>query len=128
MLAAFGALAGTAGLGGMMKVWLDHRATKRRQTDEVALELAQRLGRRVEQLERDLQADRARCDAELRVLRHRTQNQRQLIYQLLHLFDVPAVRRKGMLASIRTDLAAIEAAEATESGLVSAAAIMESDR
>jgi hypothetical protein len=72
-----------------------------------------------ERLRGELLADRVRCEAELRVVRHRTRNQRQIIYSLLRLFDVPATKRKDMLASIRADLAAIEEAEATESAVVS---------
>lgn len=72
-----------------------------------------------ERLRAELLRERQRCEAELRVVRHRTRNQRQIIYSLLHLFDVPATRRKEMLSSIRSDLAAIEQAEATESSIVS---------
>lgn len=72
-----------------------------------------------ERLRGELLRERQRCEAELRVVRHRTRNQRQIIYSLLHLFDIPAARRKEMLASIRADLAALEQAEATESGIVS---------
>jgi hypothetical protein len=72
-----------------------------------------------ERLRGELLRERLRCEAELRIVRHRTKNQRQIIYSLLHLFDIPASRRKEMLANIRTDLAALEEAEATESAIVS---------
>jgi hypothetical protein len=74
-----------------------------------------------ERLRLELLQERRRCEAELRVVRHRTRNQRQIIYSLLHLFDLPATRRKELLASIRADLAALEQAEATESGIVASA-------
>ena len=78
-----------------------------------------------ERLRKELREERDRCDAELRLLRHRDKNRRQIIYQLLHLFDLPAARRKQMLASIRAELGAIEQAEALESGIVSTAGISE---
>jgi hypothetical protein len=76
-----------------------------------------------ERLRGELLRERIRCEAELRIVRHRTKNQRQIIYSLLHLFDLPAARRKEMLASIRADLAAIEEAEATESAIVATALV-----
>jgi len=123
----FGAI-GTAGIGGMLKTWLDHLRGKRRQSDEVAMGLVERLETRVGLLEGKLDSadeaikeERARCDAELGVHRHRIRNQRQIIYSLLHLFDVPAARRKDMIAGVRADLAAMEQAEAAEIGAVRAA-------
>ncbi len=72
-----------------------------------------------ERLRKELLRERMRCEAELRVVRHRTKNQRQIIYSLLHLFDLPASRRKELLAKIRAELASIEEAEAAESAIVS---------
>ncbi|WP_066795015.1 hypothetical protein [Sphingomonas soli] len=115
------ALVGTAGIGGMLKTWLDHSRGKRKQTDDVALALVNRLESRVEKLEGDLEKERARCDAELGVHRHVNKNQRTMIYALLHLFDMPAARRKVALVSIRTELAAMEMAEAQEKAIIAAA-------
>lgn len=70
-------------------------------------------------LRKELRDERDRCDAELRVVKHRERRSRHLIYSLLHLFDLPAARRKEMLSSIRAELAALEKAEALESGIVS---------
>lgn len=78
-----------------------------------------------ERLRTELRAERTRCEAELRVVKHRERASRQMIYSLLHLFDLPAARRKEMLVNIRADLAIIEQAEALESGLVSTAGIGE---
>lgn len=127
-------LGGAGGIGAVLyRAYarsLDHRRDKRRQTDEVALNLVRQLKSRVEQLESDRDEERDRCDrklekaaAELRVMSHRCDNQRTIIYSLVHLFDVPAARRKAMLDSIKADLRAMEQAEATEIGLVIAAPI-----
>lgn len=123
IVAIVAGILGSAGLGGVLKTWLDHQRGKRKQTDDVAMGLVEKLEKRIEKLEADLDLERARCDAELRVLRHRMNNQRTMIYSLLHLFDVPAGKRKDMLAGIRTELAALEQAEATEKGAVVAATI-----
>lgn len=116
----FGAI-GTAGIGGMLKTWLDHTRGKRKQSDEVAMALVERLEARVAVLEGSLEQERTRCDAELGVHRHRINNQRLIIYSLLHLFDVPVARRKEMLANVRAELAAMEHAEAHEKGIIAAA-------
>lgn len=112
---------GTAGIGGMLKTWLDHKRGERKQTDDVAMALVNRLETRVEKLEGDLEKERARCDAELGVHRHMNRNQRAMIYALLHLFDMPAARRKTALVAIRTELAAMELAEAQEKAIIAAA-------
>lgn len=78
-----------------------------------------------ERLRKELREERDRCNAEMRILRHRDRHRRQIIYSLLHLFDLPAARRKPLLASIRSELASIEQAEATESGIVSTAGFSE---
>lgn len=116
---------GTAGIGGMLKTWLDHLRGKRKQTDEVALSLVQTLESRVGKLEGDLEKERARCDAELGVHRHRLVNQRTIIYSLLHLFDMPATRRKDALTNLRKEIAAMEQAEATEKAIIAAAPFTE---
>jgi hypothetical protein len=69
----------------------------------------------------ELRLERKRCDVELRLLRHRSARSRQMIYDLLHLFDIPAARRKAMLASIREEIATIERAEAEEWAIAIAA-------
>ncbi len=84
--------------------------------------LVSRLEGRVEKLEAALEKERDRCDAELKVLRHRINNQRTLIYSLLHLFDVPVAKRKAALDGIRSELATLEQAEALEKGAMAAGA------
>ncbi|MDH4745809.1 hypothetical protein OMP43_17425 [Sphingomonas sp. CBMAI 2297] len=102
---------GSAGFGGVLKTWLDHQRGKRKQSDEVAMAMAARLEERVKHLEASRDDERARCEAELRVQGQRINNQRLMIFSLLHLFEVPAARRKPMLDAIRTELAGMEAAE-----------------
>lgn len=76
-------------------------------------------------MRKELLTERDRCDAELRMLRHRDRNRRQMIYNLLHLFDLPAARRRPILDSIRAELAAIEQAEAAEAAIVATAGLGE---
>lgn len=89
-----GAMLGTAGLGGILKI----------------------LFSRIHKLELDLEKERVRCDNKLRVLYHRSRNQRSLIYSFLHLFDLPAEHRERLLGRVREQLATIEQAEALEVG------------
>jgi hypothetical protein len=78
-----------------------------------------------ERMRLELRSERDRCDAELRLLRHRSTRSRQMIYDLLHLFDIPAARRKAMLSSIREEIASVEKAEAEEWATLAAASIKE---
>ena len=64
-------LIGGAGIGGMLKTWLDHRRAARSQTDEVALTLVGKLEGRIESVEAEQRQERARCEAQLAALRHR---------------------------------------------------------
>lgn len=72
-----------------------------------------------EKMRAELRVERDRCDAELRLVKHRERRSRQMIYSLLHLFDLPAARRRETLINIRSELAVIEQAEAAESAIVS---------
>lgn len=76
-------------------------------------------------LRAELRADRAKCERDLGVVKHRERRTRQLLYSTLRLFDQPAARRKPMLDRIYEELATIEQAEALESGIVSTAGIRE---
>lgn len=71
-----------------------------------------------ERLRRELAANNARCEAELRIVRHRDRGSRQMIYALLHIFDMPEEARAKALAGIRSELAAMEQAEATETAIL----------
>jgi uncharacterized membrane-anchored protein YhcB (DUF1043 family) len=43
-----------------------------------------------EKLRQELRDERAHCEKELRLVRHRERGGRQIIYSLLHLFDMPS--------------------------------------
>ncbi len=116
ILGGVAALVGSAGIGGLLKVWLDHKRGKRHQTDSVALALVETLTARVDKLEKQQAIERDRCDDELRVVRHRIQGWKQLFYSLLHLFDMPAKQRADALNGVRSEMAALEAAEKAETG------------
>lgn len=116
ILAIFGALGGTAGIAAVMKVWLDHKRGKRKQTDEVALALVDTLKERVDKLEDTIASERQRCDDELRIVRHRIQGWKQLFYSVLHVIDMPARQRKDRLEGVRMEMAALEEAEKAETG------------
>ena len=49
--------------------------------------------------------------------------QRTIIHSLLHLFEMPAARRKVALDRVREDLRAMENSEAQEKAIVAAAAL-----
>lgn len=73
-----------------------------------------------ERLRTELLVRHKECENELRLVRHRVKGSRQLIYSLLHLFDMPPESRTRALDNIRAELAAMELAEATETGIVMA--------
>lgn len=127
VLGTLAALVGTAGLGGIIKAWLDHKAVARKQTDDVALGFADRFEARVGKLEAALKEERVRCDAELGVQRHEIRGLWQLIYSLLHLFDVPAAKRKELLAGVRQEIASLQQSAAAEKSMIVAATIGNAD-
>lgn len=116
LIVTIASLIGAGGAGGLIKTWLDHKRGKRAQTDQVALELVERLERRVEKLERSLDEERERCESEMRMLRHRIGGWKQLFYSLLHLFDLPDRQRRETLEKIRAQMAELEKVEAAETG------------
>lgn len=116
VIAIIAGLLGSAGLGGVFAKYLDHKAGERKQTDEVALAMAQRLGERVDKLEKQQVIERERCDVELRNLRHRISGWKQLFYSLMHLLDLPEGRRREALGTIRDQMATLEQTEALETG------------
>ena len=111
---------GTAGIGGMLKTWLDHKRGARAQTDNVALALVEKLETRIGKLEDDLDTERKRCEAELGVHRHRLNNQKQIIYALLFVFEMPPERQAEAVKRVREDWARLEHAEATEKAIIAA--------
>jgi thymidine phosphorylase len=112
---------GTAGIGGMLKTLLDHKRGVRAQSDGVALDLVKQLSERVKTLEAAREQDHAKCEAELGVHRHRLNNQKQIIYALLFVFEMPPERQPEAVKRVREDLARLEQAEATEKAIIASA-------
>lgn len=78
-----------------------------------------------DRLRKDLIAERARCEAELSIVRHRERGSRHIIYSMLHIFDLPhGERREGALANVHATLHAMERREAEEAGLLISAPSM----
>jgi len=69
-----GAALGGGGLGAGLRPILDYWKGRRRQTDEVAMGLVEKLQARIERLEESSAAERQLCDAKLSVLRHELKN------------------------------------------------------
>ena len=111
------------GLGGLLKTLLDHRRACRLQTDEVAMSLVQQLTRRVETVEAGAAQERAICDANLAVLRHRVNNLSGSFGSLLLMIEMAPERAREFAARIKEQRAAQEQAEAAEKASVAAAAI-----
>jgi hypothetical protein len=123
------ALVGTAGLGGLVGRWLTYKQDSYKSHEEVAMAREARLEARIQKLEEDRESDkiqfkldleqeRARCDAEMRLLRHRIRNQRQIINSFMWLQEMPEERRAEVIASIRQQLVDIDLQEAAEAGVV----------
>lgn len=69
-----------------------------------------------ERLRNELMENNSRCEAELRIMRHRDRNSRQMIYSMLHIMDMPLEQRGAALDKIRVDLERMEKVEAAEIG------------
>jgi hypothetical protein len=71
-----------------------------------------------EKLRQELRDERMHCERELRLVRHRERGGRQIIYSLLHLFNMPSgEKREGALEVIHATLSEMERVEAMEAGL-----------
>lgn len=115
--------AGGLGAGGLLKTWLDHKRAARRQTDEVAMHLVRQLNARVETVETMAAQERAICDANLSVLRHRVNNLSGAFDSLLLMAEMAPDRVPEFAARIKQRRAAQEQAEAAEKAAVAAAAL-----
>lgn len=141
IITACAALVGSAGIGGILKTWFDHKRGARAQTDSVALSLVETLTNRVKVLEDKAESDQQSCeerlkeqkaesdrklaiqDGQLMVMRHRIRNGRQIIYSMLNIMELPTARRISALERIRGQLTSMEQAEATEVAVMAAATI-----
>lgn len=141
VITACAALVGSAGIGGILKTWFDHKRGARAQTDSVALSLVETLSLRVTQLEEKAESDQASCEERLRdqkaesdrklamqdnqlmIMRHRIRNGRQIIYSMISIMELPTTKRLASLDRIRKELGSMEQAEATEVAIIAAATI-----
>jgi hypothetical protein len=120
LLGILGTLFGGAGLGGILKTWLDHKRGVRKDTDEVALSLVNQLKQRVETLETASERERVLCDARLAVQRHRINNLSSNFDALLLLIEMAPEKAAEMVAKIKERRAAQEQAEAVEKAALAA--------
>ncbi|MEJ7933476.1 hypothetical protein WG907_04290 [Sphingobium sp. AN558] len=120
VLGLIGTLIGGAGLGGMLKTWLDHVRGRRKDTDEVALTLVNQLQTRVTSLEDSSDRERKLCDAQLAVQRHRINNLSGNFDALLLLIEMAPDKASEMVAKIKERRSAQEQAEAVEKATLAA--------
>lgn len=91
---------GGGGLGAGIRPLLDFYRTKRQQSDEVAINLVEKLQARVEGLERDAEQERQSCDAKLSVLRHELRNVQNNFDALLLAIEVAPEKASEVVAKI----------------------------
>lgn len=111
------------GIGGLVKTWLDHKRAVRRASDEVAMALVEQLTARVESVEASAAQERALCDANLAVLRHRVNNLSGSFDGLLLFIEMAPERAREFAARIKEKRAAQEQVEAAEKASVAALAL-----
>lgn len=112
---------GSVGLGGMLKTWLDYRRGMRQGTDEVAMGLVDKLTKRVETLEREQAHERAVCDANLKVMRHRLNNVAATFDSLMMMIELAPDRASEIIKLVKERRAAQETMEGMERAAVAAA-------
>lgn len=112
------AMIGSAGLGGILKTWLGHKRGKRKDTDEVAMNLVGQLQARVKQLEVVSEKERLLCDAKLAVLRHRQNNLSSMFESLLMIHEIAPERVNQAIAHIRERRREQETTEAIEKAAI----------
>ena len=97
-----GAAIGGGGLGAGLRPILDYMKGRRRQTDEVAMGLVEKLQARIERLEESSAAERALCDAKLAVLRHELKNVQGNFDALLLAIEIAPEKAAEVVAKIKT--------------------------
>jgi hypothetical protein len=85
---------------------LDHLRGQRRQTDEVAMGLVEKLQARIERLEESSAAERQLCDAKLSALRHELRNVQGNFDALLLAIEVAPERAAEVIAKVKARRAA----------------------
>jgi len=95
------AAAGGGGATTLVRPLLDHFRNKRRQTDEVAMELVAKLQTRIERLEEAQEHERELCDAKLASLRHELRNVEGNFDALLLAIEVAPEKAAEVVAKIK---------------------------
>jgi len=105
---------GSAGVGGLLKTWLDYKRGSRKQTDDVALSLVHQQNARILILEEQQVRERDKCDRELRVLRHQMANVDSAFDGFLMMVEAMPEKAGEIAASIRKQRGEQRQAEAVE--------------
>jgi len=96
-----GAALGGGGIGAGVRPILDYWKGRRRQTDEVAMGLVEKLQARIERLEEAQEAERQLCDAKLTVLRHELKNVQGNFDALLLAIEVAPEKAAEVVAKVK---------------------------
>jgi hypothetical protein len=96
-----GAALGGGGIGAGIRPILDYWKGRRRQTDEVAMGLVEKLQSRIERLEDAQAAERQLCDAKLSVLRHELRNVQSNFDALLLAIEVAPEKAAEVVAKLK---------------------------
>lgn len=95
-----GAAIGGGGIGAGIRPILEYWKGRRRQTDEVAMGLVEKLQARIERLEESSAAERALCDAKLAVLRHELRHVQSNFDALLLAIEVAPEKAAEVVAKL----------------------------
>ena len=96
-----GAAMGGGGIGAGLRPILDYMRGRRRQTDEVAMGLVEKLQARIERLEESSAAERQLCDAKLSVVRHELKNVQSNFDALLLAIEIAPEKAAEVVAKIK---------------------------
>jgi hypothetical protein len=92
---------GGGGIGAGLRPILDYMKGRRRQADDVAMSLVEKLQGRIERLEESSTAERALCDAKLAVLRHEFKNVQGNFDALLLAIEIAPEKAAEVVAKIK---------------------------
>lgn len=118
IVTAFGAFVTGGGIGVGFKAWLEYRRGTRKDSDEVAMGLVDRLTARMEYIEALAERERQKCDAELRALRHQMANVDSAFDGFLMMVEAGPDRAGEYAALIRDKRAKQRQTEAVEKAAV----------
>lgn len=96
-----GAAIGGGGIGAGLRPVLEYWKGRRRQTDEVAMGLVEKLQARIERLEENSAAERQLCDARLSVLRHELRNVQSNFDALLLAIEIAPEKAAEVVAKVK---------------------------